>query len=59
MYGSMKREIITISRDGKITIPANPQMTDFEIAELLDVFVSKIKAQSRIILQDGICIGAY
>ena len=55
----MKREIITISRDGKVAIPANPQMTDFEIAKLFVVFTSKITAQIRIILKEGICFGDY
>ena len=55
----MTREVITISRDGKVAIPVNPQMTDFEIAELFGVFVSKIKAQIRIILKEGICFGDY
>ena len=43
----MTREVITISRDGKVAIPVNPQMTDFEIAELFGVFVSTITAQIR------------
>lgn len=50
----MKREIATISRDGRITIPANPQMADFEIAELFGVSVPKIRTNIRSLLKSGI-----
>lgn len=55
----MKREIIIISRDGRIIIPANPQMTDFEIAELFGVPVPKIRANIRSLLKSNICPGDY
>lgn len=55
----MKREIIIISRDGRITIPANPQMTDFEIAELFGAPVPKIRANIRSLLKSCICQGDY
>lgn len=55
----MKRDILTINRDGKVTIPANVQMTDFEIADFFGVFVSKIKANIRSLLKSNICPGDY
>lgn len=51
---SIKREVITIGRDGRITIPTNPQMAGFEIAELFGVFIPKIKANIRSMLKSGI-----
>ena len=51
----MKREIITIGKDGRIAIPANPQMTDFEIAELFGVSVPKIRPNIRSLLKSGVC----
>lgn len=45
----MKREKITISKSGIITLPDNPVetvwMRDFEIAELLGVMLPTIKFQ--------------
>ena len=55
----MKREITTISRDDRITVPANPQMADFEIAELFGVSVPKIKTNIRSLLKSNICPGDY
>lgn len=55
----MKREIITIGRDGRITLPANPQMADFEIAGLFGVPVPKIRANIRSLLKSGICRGCH
>lgn len=52
---TMKRGIIIIGSDGRISIPANPKMTDFEIAELFGVFVHKIKTNIRSLLKSGIC----
>lgn len=51
---TMKREIVTICKDGRITIPANPQMADFEIAELFGVSVPKIRTNIRGLLKSGI-----
>lgn len=55
----MKREIITISRDGRIAVPANAQMTDFEIAELFGVSVPKIRTNIRGLLKSNICPDDY
>lgn len=56
---AMKRDVLTIDRDGKVTVPANVQMTDFEIAELFGVFTPKIKANIRSLLKSNICPGDY
>lgn len=51
----MKREKITISKSGIITLPDNPVetvwMRDFEIAELLGVMLPTIKSNIRAIFQ--------
>lgn len=51
---TMNREIITISGDGRISIPVNPQMADFEIAELFGVAMPTIRANIRAVLKSGI-----
>lgn len=56
---TMKREIVTICRGGRITVPANAQMTDFEIAELFGVLIPKIKANIRSLLKFCVCQGDY
>jgi hypothetical protein len=58
----MKREIITISDDGMITVPANPDrvmMTIVEIAELLGIFYPTAKRHVRAIETAGIADGDY
>ena len=54
----MKREKITISKSGIITLPGNPVetvwMRDFEIAELLGVMLPTIKSNIRAILKSGV-----
>lgn len=51
----MKREIITISENGIITIPtAQILMRDFEIAELFGVFSQRVKSAIKSILKSGI-----
>lgn len=54
----MKREKITISKSGIITLPGNPVETvwirDFEIAELLGVMLPTIKSNIRAILKSGV-----
>lgn len=51
----MKREKITISENGIITLPSNPSetlwMPDFEIAELFGVMLPTIKSNIRAILK--------
>lgn len=54
----MKRNKITIN-DGIVTIPSNPQMTDYEIAELFGVFTQAVKANIKTVLKLGICKGDY
>lgn len=53
----MKREIITISENGVITIPsatiAPILMRDFEIAELFGVYSPTIKAAIKAVLKSG------
>lgn len=54
----MKREKVTISENGVITLPSNPTetiwMRDFEIAELFGVMLPTIKSNIRAILKSNI-----
>lgn len=54
----MKREKITISEDGIITLPSNPTKTiwmrDFDIAELFGVMLPTIKSNIRAILKSNV-----
>lgn len=54
----MKRDKITISENGIITLPDNPVetvwMRDFEIAELLGVMIPTIKSNIRAILKSRV-----
>lgn len=54
----MKREKITISKNGIITLPSNPAetvwMQDFEIAELLGTMLPTVKSNIRAILKSGV-----
>lgn len=54
----MKREKITISENGIITLPSNPTetiwMRDFEIAELFGVMLPTIKSNIRAILKSNV-----
>lgn len=54
----MKREKITMSENGIITLPSNPSetvwMSDFKIAELFGVMLPTIKSNIRAILKTGI-----
>ena len=53
----MKREIITISENGIITIPtAQILMRYFEIAELFGVFSQTVKSAIKSILKSGIVL---
>lgn len=54
----MKRNKIIIN-NGVVTIPSNPIMTDFEIAELFGVLIRTIKDNIKSILKAGICNGDY
>lgn len=53
----MQKEKIRISENGKVFVPDNIQMRDFEIAELFGVFSQTIKANIRAILKSGVCEG--
>ncbi len=58
----MKREIITITNEGAITVPAHPnrvQMTIIEIAELLGIYYPTAKRHIRTIEKAGIADGDY
>ena len=50
----MKKNIITISESGVVSISGNIQMQDFEIAELFGVMIPTIKSNIRTILKTGI-----
>lgn len=50
----MKIEIITISDSGAVAVPDRVIMRDFEIAELLGVFVPTVKTHIRTILKSNI-----
>lgn len=53
----MKTELkglITISENGNISIPANVQMRDFEIAELFGIMIPTVKSNIRAILKTEI-----
>lgn len=54
----MKREKITISEDGSVTLPSNPTetvwMQDFEITELFGLILSIIKSNIRAILKSSV-----
>ena len=49
-----QREII-ISENGKVSVPDNIQMRDFEIAALFGVLIPTVKRKIRQILKEGIC----
>ncbi len=51
----MKREIITIGKNGKIHIPTAPVwMSACEIADLLGAFSGKVNAQIKAIFKEGL-----
>ncbi|MFR9554298.1 MAG: hypothetical protein SNH35_08680 [Rikenellaceae bacterium] len=43
----MKREIISISESGAVSVPSNVQMADFEIAHLLGVTYSMVRGKIK------------
>ena len=55
----MKKNIITISDNGSVSVPTNVQMRDFEIAELFGVMVPIVRSHVRAILKTGIAISDY
>lgn len=50
----MKRNIVTISENGTVSVHANVQMRDFEIAELFGVMIPTIRSNIRAILKTGV-----
>lgn len=50
----MKREIITITENGKVSVPDTVQMRDFEIAELFEVMIPTVRSNIRAIIKTGI-----
>ena len=55
----MKKNIITISESGVVSVSGNIQMQDFEIAELFGVMIPTICSHVRAILKTGIATGDY
>lgn len=59
----MKREIITISENGVITMPSETTapilMRDFEIAQLFGVYSQTVKAAIKSVLQSGVVVPDY
>ena len=55
----MKREIITIADNGKVSVPANVQMRDFEIADLFGIILPTVKVKIKQVLKDGVCRGDF
>ena len=56
---NMKREIITISENGSVSVPDQVMMQDFEIAWLFGVSIPAVRANIRSILKTGIATGDY
>lgn len=50
----MKKNIITISESGVVSISGNIQMQDFEIAELFGVMIPTIRSNVRAILKSEV-----
>ena len=50
----MKKNIITISESGVVSVSGNIQMQDFEIAELLGAMIPTIRSNVRAILKSGV-----
>ena len=50
----MKQRIITISNNGRVSVPDNVQMRDFEMAELFGVYHQTIRANIKAVLKSGI-----
>ena len=48
----MKRDMVTISDNGTVNVPANVQMRDFEIAELFGVMVPTVKGKIKTLLKN-------
>ncbi len=55
----MKKTIITISETGKVSVPTNVKMRDFEIAELFRVFIQTVKANIKAVITMGVVIPDY
>ena len=55
----MRQTIITISETGKVSVPTNVKMRDFEIAELFGVFIQTVKANIKAVIKMGVVIPDY
>ncbi|MFI3306900.1 MAG: hypothetical protein SNG27_09670 [Rikenellaceae bacterium] len=53
----MKRGIITISDGGAVCVPANVQMSEFEIAQLLGIMVPTVRGVIKRLLNSRPLIG--
>lgn len=49
-----QKRIITISGNGKVSVPVNVQMRDFEIAELLGVMIPAVKSNIQAIIKSKV-----
>ena len=55
----MKREIITITDDGTVTVPDGVRMTIVEIADLFGIYYQTVKRHIRAIEKSGVANGDY
>lgn len=55
----MKREIISISDNGVVSVPSEVRMTIYEIAELFGVYYQSTKRHIRAIEKSGVADGDY
>ena len=55
----MKRDKITISNNGAVYVGENVLMTQSELANLFDVFTSKISSNIKAILKSGVITVSY
>lgn len=59
MKMNMRREIITINENGRVSVSDKVMMQDFEIAGLFGVMISTIRSNIRTILKTGIVTGDF
>ncbi len=52
----MKREIITISESGAVSVPTNVSMRDFEIAQLLGIMLPTVRGCIKRLLKSRMAI---
>ena len=52
----MKGKMITISENGKVSVPDTVQMRDFEMAELFGVTIPTVRSNIRVILKSDVAV---